>query len=136
MALRRAVAAAASIGLAAALAAAAAESPPQASDALADYTKTGEIRRCVPSLEIRQSRVLDVSTILFRLGVRDEYANLLGHPCPGLQVRQTFGYELRGGSELCRGDIIRVLEPAGGGAACILGSFQPVAKKPAQPSTP
>ena len=105
-----------------------------ADDPLAGYVKSGETQRCVESYEIRQTQVLDDSTVLFRLRVNDLYANTLRQSCSGLKIQGGFKYELRGGNELCRGDIIRVIDSTGTGAACLLGDFEKVAKKPAQPS--
>jgi DNA-directed RNA polymerase subunit M/transcription elongation factor TFIIS len=93
-----------------------------------------ETQRCVQTYEIRQTRVVDDSTVMFRLRVDDEYANHLRRSCPGLRIQGGFKYELRGGNELCRGDIIRVLDSTGTGASCILGDFEKVEKKTDQPS--
>jgi len=122
------------VALACAVGCAYAADAPPAPDPLADYVKSGETQRCVQSYEIRQTQVLDDSTILFRLRVNDLYANRLRQSCPGLKIQGGFKYELRGPNELCRGDIIRVLEMGGTGSSCLLGDFEKVTKKPDQPS--
>ena len=105
----------------------------QTADPLAGFETTGETKRCVHSYEINQTRVLDDATVLFRLRVRDEWVNRLRQPCPLLKITGGFSYKVQGGTELCRGDVIRVLDPAGTGSACLLGDFQRVTEKQRDP---
>jgi hypothetical protein len=118
-------------GLGAAIVVAAAAVAAAGDDPLSGFTAAGEVRRCVYAHEISETRVVDDRTILFRLGARRFYVNRLGRDCGGLKVQGKFAYTLRGGNELCRGDVIRVLETGSTGAACLLGSFEKLEKKAA-----
>ena len=102
---------------------------------LSAFDTTGEKLRCVQTYQINQTRVLDDATVLFRLRAHDEYVNRLRRPCPMLKIQGGFSYHVRGDSALCRGDVIRVLDSTGGGAACLLGDFEKVVEKTDQPST-
>jgi hypothetical protein len=113
----------ASVAVAAAAAAFASE------DILAGFQPTGETRRCVHSYEIAETRVADDQTILFRLGVSRFYRNRLSRPCPSLKIQSRFKYKLSGTNDLCRGDIITVIDGVGTGPACILGEFEKLEKK-------
>jgi hypothetical protein len=103
--------------------------PVDAKDPLAGFDPTGQLRKCVQSYDINETRVLDESSILFRVHVDEYYVNRLTRPCPGLSVERRFKYTLRGGSELCSGDGITVLDSSGTGAGCILGQFEKLDKK-------
>lgn len=94
------------------------------------YTDTGETRNCLPTYRIRNTRVLDNKTILFRMDGRDYYVNRLPRNCPGLKIEGGFGYTLRGLNDLCHTDSITVLSDIGGGATCMLGKFDRVEKTP------
>jgi len=100
-----------------------------AKDPLAGFTATGQTRKCVPSYDIDETRVLDESRILFRVHVDEYYVNRLTRPCPGLSIERKFKYTLRGANKLCNGDAITVLDDAGTGAGCILGPFEKLDKK-------
>ncbi len=102
----------------------------KAKDPLAGFDLTGERKKCVHSYQIRETRVLDSQSILFRLGARDYYVNRMSRPCPSLAIERRFEYKLRGVNDLCKGEIIRVLDGSGTGAGCILGDFEHLAKKP------
>ncbi len=104
--------------------------------------KIGDTRNCLSSGSIVSRIVEDERTIRFEtLGGR-VYRNRLSGACPGL--RQTadgfgaLGFELHGES-LCRGDLVRVVDPSRGGTmtlqtgpACPLGAFERVADRPAR----
>ena len=103
-------------------------------DPLARYRQTGQSRKCIQSYEINETRVVSPDQILFRLRVRDTYVNRLSRPCPGLRLYGAFEHTLRGDSQVCRGDAIRVLDGTGTGAGCILGAFERLEEK--RPATP
>ena len=109
---------------------------PADADLLAGFEPTGELRKCVPSYQIRETRVLDETSILFRLGVRDYYVNRLPRTCPGLKLQGRFAYKLRGSSDVCNGQIITVLDGVGTGAGCILGKFEKLRKQETKPPSP
>jgi hypothetical protein len=94
------------------------------------FESTGQNRKCVPSYEIRETRVIDPRTILFRLGTSEYYVNRLPHDCPELKLESRFTYTLRGTNELCDIDTITVINSSGTGAGCLLGKFEELKKKP------
>ena len=88
----------------------------------------GEAETCIPASRIRSTTVHDARTIDFRVGTR-LYRNTLPQSCPGLRARDAITYDIRGG-QLCRPEIVYVLENFGGelrrGAGCGLGDFVPI----------
>lgn len=102
--------------------------------------KVGDSRTCLANSSIASSIVEDERTIRFEMVGRHAYRNRLSAPCPGLrQVANGFGalaFDLHGGS-LCRGDLVRVVDPSRGGTmtlqtatACQLGAFERLADQP------
>ena len=121
------------LGLAAGIAGSLALSISRAEEAPAlpaGFEATGEIRKCLPAHEIRETRILDDRTILFRAHVSDYYLNRLPRACPELKLEGRFAYKLRGTNDLCDIDTITVLNSSGTGPACLLGKFEAVKKKP------
>jgi len=96
---------------------------------LDDFQIGGEKKKCLHSYEIAETRVLDASTVLFRVGVRRYYVNRLARPCPELLVQRRFRYTLRGDNDLCKGDAITVIDGGGTGPACLLGEYEEAKKK-------
>lgn len=102
--------------------------------------KVGDTLSCLGNSAIVGRMAEDERTIRFEtLGGR-VYRNRLSGRCPGLsQAAQGFGalaFELHG-DRLCRGDLVRVVEPSRGGGfnsvpACPLGTFERVADPPAR----
>jgi hypothetical protein len=89
----------------------------------------GEKRKCLHSYEIAETRVLDASTVLFRVGASHYFINRLSRPCPELLVQRRFKYTLRGTNDLCSGDVITVIDGVGTGPVCILGEFEAATKQ-------
>lgn len=92
------------------------------------FAPQGEPASCVPIARIRETRVLDDSTIDFVLIDRTRLRNTLPIACPGLSVEDSISYSTSL-SRLCSVDTVTVLHRAGGlqpGATCGLGEFQPV----------
>lgn len=91
----------------------------------------GEPVRCVSLSQIRSTKVVDNSTIDFKMAGGKTYRNSLPNSCPGLKYEDRFSYRTST-SQLCNVDIIRVLNDYGGrlseGVGCGLGKFQPVEK--------
>lgn len=91
----------------------------------------GEPVRCVSLSQIRSTKVVDNSTIDFKMAGGKTYRNSLPNSCPGLKYEDRFSYRTST-NQLCNVDIIRVLNDYGGrlqeGAGCGLGKFQPVEK--------
>ena len=91
----------------------------------------GEPVNCVSLTQIRSTKVVDNSTIDFKMAGGKTYRNSLPYSCPGLKFEDRFLYRTSL-SQLCNVDIVRVLHDYGGrlqeGAGCGLGKFQPVEK--------
>ena len=102
--------------------------------------QAGDSRTCISNGSIVSRVVEDERTIRFEtLGGRI-YRNRLSGPCPGLrQAGNGFGalgFELNG-SSLCRGDLLRVVDPSRGetmtirtATACPLGLFERLPDRP------
>jgi len=91
----------------------------------------GEPKSCVNISQIRSTKVVDNSTIDFRMAGGKTYRNALPQSCPGLKFEGRFSYRTSI-NQLCSVDIVRVLHDQGGqlyeGAGCGLGKFQMVEK--------
>ena len=90
----------------------------------------GEPISCVLLQNIRETRVIDDSTIDFVMRNSKVYRNTLPNRCPQLGFERAFSYSTSI-SQLCSVDIITVLQQAGGirrGASCGLGKFTPIEK--------
>ena len=86
---------------------------------------------CITPSNIRQTVVIDDSTILFymRGGGKVTYRSSLSHACPNLGRENRFSYKITM-NRLCNSDLITVLEQYGAGLregfTCRLGSFYPL----------
>lgn len=91
----------------------------------------GEPRNCVSLNQIRSTKVIDNSTIDFKMAGGKTYRNSLPYSCPGLKFEDRFTFRTSQ-SQLCNVDIVRVLHNYGEqlheGVGCGLGKFQPVEK--------
>ncbi|TNE36544.1 MAG: hypothetical protein EP347_10800 [Alphaproteobacteria bacterium] len=97
-------------------------------DVLKGYQKTGETEKCLDLSDIRTTRVLDGSHILFKMNGRRLYLNTLPHECSSLNFYKAFSYKVYG-STLCSSDTITVLTGgAVSGPTCGLGLFEEVEK--------
>ena len=105
------------------------------SKAPAPVRAVGEPRICVTISQIRSTKVVENSTIDFRMVGGKTYRNALPQSCPGLKFEDRFSYRTSL-NQLCSVDIVRVLHDQGGrlyeGAGCGLGKFQMI-EKIAQP---
>lgn len=86
---------------------------------------TGPARACVSPSQGEAMMVVDEQTVAYRFG-RSLWVSRLESPCPGLTPTSTILIE-RFGSQVCRGDRIRTIEPGLSipGGACLLGDFTP-----------
>ncbi len=87
---------------------------------------------CVSLSQIRESRVVDDSTIDFYLRGGQVLRNTLPNSCPQLGFERAFTYSTSL-SQLCSVDIITVIIQGGGprtGASCGLGKFVPYTPVP------
>lgn len=91
----------------------------------------GEPVNCVSLTQIRSTKIVDDSTIDFKMAGGKTYRNSLPYSCPSLKSEDRFSYRTSL-SQLCNVDIVRVLHSYGGqlqeGVGCGLGKFQPVEK--------
>lgn len=93
-------------------------------------TPTGKTEFCVQSHRIEETKVIDNSTILFRMTGNKYYLNKLPSRCPSLKIEGGFSYSLGGTSKLCSPDIIRVVSTSNTvGSACPLGEFEEMTRQ-------
>jgi hypothetical protein len=85
----------------------------------------GEAQRCVPITQSAPLEIVDRRTLAYRVG-STIYVNRLAGDCPGLRPFNTLVVETQG-SQYCRGDWVRSLEPGASipGPICPLGDFVP-----------
>ena len=91
---------------------------------LADRS-AGEAERCIPARQNEALTIVDSRTLVLRSG-GTVWVNRLDDDCPGLRPMNTLVVEAHG-SQYCRGDRIRGLEPGSSipGAICVLRDFTP-----------
>ena len=94
--------------------------------ALVEARPIGPPQNCVPLRTIDYTRVRSDSVIDFYMKGGRVYRNDLGGRCPQLGFEERFSYATSL-DRLCSADIITILTPAGRGASCGLGAFQPIA---------
>lgn len=88
----------------------------------------GRPQTCLPNYRTNDMVVVDEHTVLFRDGSRRVWRTDIPGGCNGLgrpgtaMVTQSFG-----GSGLCRGEIVRIVDTAGGfmTGSCTFGDFVP-----------
>lgn len=88
--------------------------------------------RCISLAAIRNTKVVDDSTIDFYMRDGRILRNTLPYSCPSLGFEEAFTYSTSL-SQLCSTDIITVVHQGGGprlGASCGLGSFVPYTPPP------
>ena len=97
---------------------------------LAEFEKTGDVRNCLPLRSIDQIKPLDERNFLVEAGASDFYLAELSSSCNGAD--STFNrlqYETST-SQLCRGEIIRVIDNSSGFTvgSCGMSDFQKLEK--------
>ncbi|MBU6164698.1 MAG: hypothetical protein KGQ52_01050 [Alphaproteobacteria bacterium] len=102
----------------------------------ASAPQPGTVRACVPLALIRGTTVVDGQTIDFTLRDGSRWRNRLpGGNCVQLGFERAFAWETSM-SQLCRQDLITVLQNMGGlmpGARCGLGDFVALPPPPPKP---
>ena len=85
----------------------------------------GEAQNCVPMRQSDSLQVVDRRTLTYGQG-RTIWVNRLESDCPGLRPMNTLLVEAHG-SQYCRGDRVRGLEPGSSipGPLCVLREFVP-----------
>ncbi len=100
---------------------------------LADALKgrvPGKPQDCISQNGVTQGpQIIDGNTILYRESGKVIWRNELRANCPSLRPYNTLIVEMHG-SQLCRNDHFRVLEPGSSipSGVCLLGSFTPYRK--------
>ncbi len=91
-----------------------------------DGLVAGPPRRCVPSSDSRNPEIIDRGTILFANGSGLVYRNDPEGGCPGLGAGRII-VSMSPGSQLCRGDTIRIVDQLSGSVvgACAYADFVP-----------
>ncbi|MDF2386453.1 hypothetical protein JMG10_33620 [Nostoc ellipsosporum NOK] len=89
----------------------------------------GAPRDCINISDSDGPQIIDDRTILYKPVGRTLWRNDLGSSCPGLRPYTTLIVEVHG-SQLCRNDRFRVLDPGSSipGAYCMFGRFTPYEK--------
>jgi hypothetical protein len=89
----------------------------------------GKPLNCMALMTIDHTEVVDNQNILFYMRNDDVYLNRLSHPVDGLDRNRPFLHQTSTG-QICRGDIITVLEDWGfgftAGASSTFGNFEPI----------
>jgi hypothetical protein len=85
----------------------------------------GAPEACVPQMQSQSLRIVDRRTVAYESG-GTIWVNRLDSDCPGLRPFNTLIIEAHG-SQYCRGDRVRALEPGSSiaGPICILRDFVP-----------
>ncbi|MDA0339867.1 MAG: hypothetical protein O2910_08565 [Proteobacteria bacterium] len=91
---------------------------------LEKFDLTGEMVDCIMPRRIKESIILDNSTVIFRLSGNKYYLNRLTQRCGGLRMQNGFTFNTHGAPELCKFDTITGTHP------CLLGAFERIEKKP------
>jgi hypothetical protein len=86
----------------------------------------GPAQSCIPTTPSTNLRVIDGQTLAYDQGA-SVWVNRLPAPCPAIQPLNTVIVEPKLGSQYCRGDHIRGLEPGAiiAGPTCFLGDWVP-----------
>jgi hypothetical protein len=103
----------------------------EAAEKLASFERTGEVTTCLSVSRITSITAVDERTLLIRSGVNDYYVSDLSGDCNGAtRGSNRFEYSTST-SQLCRNEIIRVVDNTGGflAGSCGMGSFEKLAKK-------
>lgn len=94
---------------------------------------TGEMQSCIKGDRIRETKIIDNTTILFRMRTGEYYVNKLPRRCGSLKIAGGFSFGVRGNNQLCNSNTIDVIDSNGAtGAFCGLGSFEEYVKKEAE----
>ena len=87
---------------------------------------------CISVSRIDKTDVIDDQTVLFFMrGNKQIYRNYLPRKCPGLEVEDRFGYQVRS-SRLCKVDLLTVLPRVGIPTTCRFGEFVPISREEAE----
>lgn len=102
-----------------------------------DGKVAGEPQRCISRFRRNDQEIIDRGTILYRNGRDLVYRNDPEGGCGGLDRSRTLVVTTIEGGDLCRGDIIRVVDPVSGAlvGSCAFSDFIPYTR-PGSPVRP
>ena len=102
-----------------------------AAEKLDSFERTGEVVSCIRLARGNSITPVTESTFLIRVGVNNYYVNEVSGRCRGATRSSTRLQYTTSLSQLCRNEIIRVVDNSAGfqTGACGLGSFEKLAKK-------
>jgi hypothetical protein len=101
--------------------------PEHVLDALEGYEVTDEQRSCASTHRILDIRVIDDRNWLFKMHGSQSFLNTMGRGCRDADDPFSYMVYQSYGSQLCRGDVIRLVDRGGIGAtraSCILGRYR------------
>lgn len=99
---------------------------------LAKYNQTGEFKKCINFSLIKNTKVIDDNRIVFEMKHRKYMLNTLKSECRKLAYNNNFAIAPMS-NRVCGSDMINVvssLSGGAGGAACLLGEFEVLEKRP------
>ncbi len=100
---------------------------------LAEFDRTGEVTSCLNVTQVASIEAVDEKTLLIRSGVSNYYVSDLSSRCSGATRGSTRFEYTTSTSQLCRNQIVRIVDNGGGFmvGSCGMGSFEKLTKKPA-----
>lgn len=102
----------------------------RAAERLAEFDRTGEVTNCLSTRQINSITALDDYHFLVRVGLNKYYLNEVSRCSGAASNFNRLQYNLHG-SQLCRNEIIRVVDNSSGFTvgSCGLGGFERLTKK-------
>lgn len=102
---------------------------------LAGFERTGDVSACIGLRSISEISAVDERTLLIRSGVNNYYVSDLKTDCNGATRGSTRFEFSTSQSQLCRNEIIRIVDNGGGFqvGSCGMGSFEKLRKKEPSP---
>jgi hypothetical protein len=112
--------------LALGLAAPAFADPEGADDRLAGYHQTGQTQQCVSLSRVRSMTPIDDQRLLVEMRGGVTYLNTVGARCSNMDRSYTYLEYRTSGSQLCRGEILTVVDQSSRmmAGSCTLGAFE------------
>lgn len=100
---------------------------------LASLQRTGDKQTCLNLTLLNEITAVDERTLLIRSGANNWYVSDLGARCRGVVGRGNRIEYTTSQSQLCRNDILRIVDNANGflTGSCGMGSFERLEKPPA-----
>jgi len=108
----------------------------KAAQELSKYQETGETKNCVSTNLIRSMDAIDDKNILVKLNNGEVWLNAVSGKCSGAGSASTYLQYTTSIGQLCRNDIIHVVDNSGGFmvGSCGLNEFQKLEKAPEEPA--